>query len=87
VTSNTLISRESFQVRLFRLAAADPIAQGLGTSPARPGGNVTGAALGNSELVPKLLELVHDLIPAAGHVSVLGDPLNPRTVELPVSVG
>jgi putative ABC transport system substrate-binding protein len=69
------------------VTAADPVAQGLGTSLARPGGNVTGAALANPELVPKLVELVHDLIPAAGRVSVLRDPRSPGTVELPLSVG
>ena len=32
------------------VTAADPVAQGLGASLARPGGNVTGTALGNREL-------------------------------------
>lgn len=69
------------------LTAADPVGQGLAKSLARPGGNVTGTALGNPELVPKLLELVHDLIPGAGRVSVLRDPRSPGTVELVASVG
>jgi putative ABC transport system substrate-binding protein len=69
------------------LISADPVGQGLGASLARPGGNVTGTALGNSELVPKLLELARDLVPAAQSVSVLGDPRSAGTVEVPVSVG
>jgi ABC-type uncharacterized transport system substrate-binding protein len=69
------------------LTAADPVGQGLATSLARPGGNVTGTALANMELVPKLLELVHDLMPAAGRVSILGNPRSPGNVELPDSVG
>ena len=69
------------------LTAADPVGQGLGASLARPGGSVTGTALGNSELVPKLLELAHDLIPSVGRVSVLGDPRNAGYVVPPAAVG
>jgi putative ABC transport system substrate-binding protein len=69
------------------VTAADPVAQGIAASLARPGANVTGTALGNGELVPKLLELVHELIPATGRVSVLGDPRSPGNVEVPASVG
>jgi putative ABC transport system substrate-binding protein len=68
------------------VTAADPVKQGIAASLARPGANVTGTALGNGELVPKLLELVHELIPASGRVSVLGDPRSPGNVEVPASV-
>jgi ABC-type uncharacterized transport system substrate-binding protein len=69
------------------VTAADPVSQRIAASLARPGANVTGTALGNTELVPKLLELVHELVPAAGRVSVLGDPRSPGNIEVPVSVG
>jgi len=69
------------------VTSADPVGHGLAASLARPGGNVTGTALGNMELVPKLLELVHDLLPEARRVSLLGDPRSPANVEPPVSVG
>jgi putative ABC transport system substrate-binding protein len=69
------------------LTAADPVGQGLVTSLARPGGNVTGTALGNSKLIPKLLELIRDLVPAAHRVSVLHDPQSAGSIEVPVSVG
>jgi len=65
----------------------DQVGQGFAASLARPGGNVTGTAAFTTELVPKLLELVHDLISAPGRVSILGDPQNPGNVELPSSVG
>jgi putative ABC transport system substrate-binding protein len=48
---------------------------------------VTGTALGNIELVPKLLELAHELVPTAGRVSVLRNPRSPGNPEPPVSVG
>ena len=63
------------------VTSADPVGHGLGASLARPGGNVTGTALGNSELVPKLLELVRDLIPGADRVSLLSTPLNAAVGE------
>jgi putative ABC transport system substrate-binding protein len=49
----------------------DPIAIGLVPSLARPGGNLTGIALMNSELVPKRLELLLELVPQAKVIAVL----------------
>jgi len=69
------------------VTSADPVGQGLAASLARPGGNVTGTSAGTLELFPKLIELVRDLIPGAGRVSVLGDPRNPGYVKPPASVG
>jgi len=63
------------------VTTADPVAQGLANSLARPGGNVNGTAFVTPELVPKLLELVRDLIPGADRVSLLGDPQVPSNVE------
>jgi putative ABC transport system substrate-binding protein len=57
--------------------AIDPVAAGLIASLNRPGGNVTGVALLNVELVPKRVELLHDLIPAAGSIAALVNPTNP----------
>ena len=65
----------------------DPVDDGLATSLARPGGNVTGTTTPRAELVPKLLELVHELIPGPARVSVLLDPRNPAYIELPASIG
>jgi putative ABC transport system substrate-binding protein len=48
---------------------------------------VTGIAAPTGELVPKLLELAHDLIPGARRLSVLRNPQAPGNVEPPASVG
>ena len=65
----------------------DPVGQGLAASLARPGGNVTGTATPTGELIPKLLQLVHELVPRADRVAVLGDPRSPGNVEVPPSLG
>jgi putative ABC transport system substrate-binding protein len=69
------------------VTSPDPVRQGLAITLARPGGNVTGTAAVTTDLVPKLLEFVHDLIPGVSRVSVLGDPRNPGHLKLAPSAG
>jgi putative ABC transport system substrate-binding protein len=49
----------------------DPIADGLVPNFNRPGGNVTGVTLSNSELGPKRLELVRRVVPKVTDVGLL----------------
>jgi putative ABC transport system substrate-binding protein len=56
---------------------ADPVKIGLATSLNRPGGNATGVTLLSAEVGPKLLELLHDVVPAATVVALLFNPANP----------
>ena len=51
----------------------DPVAAGLIDSLGRPGGNVTGVAVGLRELVGKRLELLKELLPGVRHVAVFWD--------------
>ena len=69
------------------ITSADPVRQGLAITLARPGGNVTGTAAITTDLFPKLLEFVHDLIPGVSRVSVLGNPRNPGHLKLAPSAG
>jgi putative ABC transport system substrate-binding protein len=54
----------------------DPIAEGLVASLARPGGNITGFSVLVVELVPKLLELLSELVPQARVIALLINPNN-----------
>ena len=55
-------------------SAADPVASGLVSSLARPGGNITGLSSLNAELVGKRLELLMQAVPGVGQVAVLWLP-------------
>jgi putative tryptophan/tyrosine transport system substrate-binding protein len=62
-------------------SATDPVQGGLVASLARPGGNLTGATTLGSELEPKRLELLHELVPRETTFAVLVNPANPRASE------
>jgi putative ABC transport system substrate-binding protein len=66
----------------------DPVATGLVTSLARPGGNLTGVSLLMVELTPKLFQLLSELVPKAKSFALLVNPdslsLEPILQELQV---
>ncbi|MFL6301924.1 MAG: ABC transporter substrate-binding protein, partial [Candidatus Sulfotelmatobacter sp.] len=51
--------------------AADPVEVGVVTTLSRPGGNITGATNLNEEVLPKRLELLHEMVPAAADIGLL----------------
>ena len=56
----------------------DPVAAGLVTNLARPGGNVTGVVSAIDSLAPKRLELLREILPAVKRIGLLGDSSDPR---------
>jgi putative ABC transport system substrate-binding protein len=54
----------------------DPVNLGLVASIARPGGNATGVSFHLSELAPKQLGLLRELLPAASRFGLLVNPKN-----------
>src|SRR5262249_25928786 len=63
----------------------DPIRLGLVDSLNRPAGNLTGVTQANQETVPKRLELLHELLPAAGVMGLLVNPTDPALAEADAS--
>jgi len=62
--------------------AGDPIENGLVTSLARPGGNITGTSLISREIAGKRLQLLSEMLPRLSRVTVLLDRQNPNNVLL-----
>src|SRR5437867_1948006 len=57
-------------------ALFDPVDEGLVTSLARPGGNITGPGWSTGELNGKRLEVLKEAIPKLSRVAVLWNPTN-----------
>ena len=61
--------------------AVDPVEVGLVASLNRPGGNLTGVTSLNVEVGPKLLEVLHEMVPSATNIAMLVNPTNPSIAE------
>jgi putative tryptophan/tyrosine transport system substrate-binding protein len=64
------------------LTGGDPVADGLVASLARPGGNLTGVSVLQTDLMPKLLELLSELVPQARVIALLVNPNHPSTERM-----
>jgi putative ABC transport system substrate-binding protein len=64
----------------------DPVQIGLVSSLSRPGGNITGVTYLNVEVGPKLLELLHEVVPKASAMAALVNPTNPNADSLSKSL-
>jgi putative ABC transport system substrate-binding protein len=67
-------------IAIVSLGIGDPVERGLVASLARPGGNLTGVSNMTTELMPKRLELLSDLVPRASVIALLVNP-NSSTTE------
>jgi putative ABC transport system substrate-binding protein len=80
VTEGTPPTRAARQatttIPIVMTVTGDPVAAGLVTNLARPGGNLTGASFFFPEMAAKRLQLLKELIPALSRVTVVWNPSN-----------
>jgi putative ABC transport system substrate-binding protein len=65
----------------------DPVELGLVASLSRPGGNMTGVTQLTTGLVPKQLEMLHEMLPTARAMALLVNPTNPAVAEVELRDG
>jgi putative tryptophan/tyrosine transport system substrate-binding protein len=80
VTEGTPPTRAAKQatttIPIVMTVTGDPIAAGLVSNLARPGGNITGASFFFPEMAAKRLQLLKEVIPALSRVTVVWNPGN-----------
>jgi putative tryptophan/tyrosine transport system substrate-binding protein len=59
------------------LGVGDPVGQGLVASLARPGRNITGLSAAVTEIYPKRVQLLRELVPRAARIAALINMGNP----------
>jgi putative ABC transport system substrate-binding protein len=74
--------RATTTVPIVIASVSDPVALGLVTSLAQPGGNVTGLSLLGPDTAGKRLEILKEVVPALSRVAVLWNPANARSMTL-----
>jgi putative ABC transport system substrate-binding protein len=73
VASPRLLMEATATIPIVMVTASDAVENGLVTSLARPGGNVTGLSFQSKELITKRLQLLHETLPPARRIAVLVD--------------
>jgi putative ABC transport system substrate-binding protein len=72
---HALVAKQATRtIPIVFISAGDPVTDGLVTSLARPGGNVTGLSSLTPERVGKCLELLTQAVPGVSRVAVLWQP-------------
>jgi putative tryptophan/tyrosine transport system substrate-binding protein len=80
-TASVLAAREATSVIPMVFAGGDPVGTGLVVTLARPGGDVTGVSLEQTDLAGKRLERLRELVPALRRLAILGNAGNPVTLR------
>src|SRR6202035_4635841 len=64
----------------------DPVTNEVVASLSRPGGNLTGISMMLAELMPKVFELLFELVPGTGVIALCVNPKNPLTERIIIVV-
>jgi putative ABC transport system substrate-binding protein len=78
--SSAAVKQAPTVIPIVFAAAADPVGNGLVASLARPGGNITGLSLQQSDIVGKKLDLLREMLTGLRRLAIMGNLGNPATV-------
>jgi len=77
LTQASVAARDNTKtIPIVMIGVSDPVAAGLATSLARPGGNMTGNSSMAAEMAAKSLELLKETVPGIRRMAVLWNPTN-----------
>jgi putative ABC transport system substrate-binding protein len=85
VTSGTAIlaaKQATSVIPIVFAVAVDPLRSGLVGSLARPGGNITGLSLQQTDLAGKRLEILREIVPNLGRLAILANPASAALLEM-----
>jgi putative ABC transport system substrate-binding protein len=78
------MKRATSVIPIVFAVSGDPVGIGLIGSLARPGGNLTGLSIQQTESAGKRIELLREVLPGLRRLGILGNPESPNVVlELP----
>jgi putative tryptophan/tyrosine transport system substrate-binding protein len=77
--ANLVAKNATSTIPIVFTTGSDPVRIGLVSNLARPSGNVTGVTQLSVEILPKRIELAHELVPAATAIALLFNPTDPIT--------
>ena len=84
VTSGTAVvasvKQQTTLIPIVFAAAGDPVGTGLVASLARPGGNVTGMSIQQTEVAAKRLELLREVVPGMRRLAILANVGGPAVM-------
>jgi ABC-type uncharacterized transport system substrate-binding protein len=75
-TPSVLAAKNATSTIPIVFSSGDPVEGGVIASLSRPGGNLTGVSAMNTEMTPKRLELLSELVPQAKVIALLVNPNN-----------
>lgn len=80
VTADTQAAKNAADIPVVMVAVGDPVATGIVTSLARPGGHVTGLSQMTPDLSGKRLELLKEIVPNVSTIGLLFNQEDPLSV-------
>jgi putative ABC transport system substrate-binding protein len=80
-TAAVLAAKQATSIIPIVFTAGDPVGNGLVTSLAHPGGNVTGLSLQQPDLSAKRLELLREVVPNLDRLAIMANIASPGAVS------